>query len=308
MNVLQFTIPVSTKQNIILKTETGSFFYEHLHRHDEVQICLIEHGEGTLVINNEMHRFVVGDIFCIGANQPHVFKSDPVYFEKGSTKQIKALNLFFNPQSKLSGLFDLVEMASIKQLLINFSTGFYIPASQATVLSQKIREVFAQKQINQLMSFISLLNHLTKMESLQMLSQHDELSAVSENEGIRISQIYHYIMMNYSRQITLEEIANEANMTPQAFCRYFKKRTMRTFVSFLNEVRINEACQKLIKEGFESISLVAYDCGFNSVTHFNRIFKAIKSKSPSKYISNYYYNTALPMYGKQDKILQGIIN
>lgn len=308
MNVLQFTIPVSTKQNVILKVEAGPFFYEHLHRHEEVQICLIEDGEGTLVINNEMHRFIPGDVFCIGANQPHVFKSDPVYFEKNSTKKIKALNLFFNPQSNLSGLFDLAEMASVKKLLTNFSTGFYIPSAQANGLGDKIREVFDHQQINQLISFISLLNQLTKMESLQMLSQHDELSAVSENEGIRISQIYHYIMMNYSRQITLEEIASEANMTPQAFCRYFKKRTMRTFVSFLNEVRINEACQKLIREGFESISLVAYDCGFNSVTHFNRIFKAIKFKSPSKYLSNYYYSTALPMYGKQDKIPQEIIN
>lgn len=308
MNVLQFTIPVSTQQNIILKTETGPYFYEHLHRHEEMQLCLIERGEGTLVINNEMHRFVAGDIFCIGANQPHVFKSDPVYFEQNHTEEVKALNLFFNPQSHLSGLFDLAEMGTVKKLLLSFNTGFFIPASQGKALSGKIKEVFCQQQINQLLSFISLLNQLTKIGSLQMLSQHDELSAVSENEGIRISQIYHYIMMNYNRQITLEEIAGKANMTPQAFCRYFKKRTMRTFVSFLNEVRINEACQKLIKEGFESISFVAYKCGFNSVTHFNRIFKSVIGKSPSKYLSNYYYSTARPLYTKKDKILQEIIN
>lgn len=308
MNVLQFTIPVSTKQNIILKTETGPYFYEHLHRHEEMQLCLIEKGEGTLVINNEMHRFVPGDIFCIGANQPHVFKSDPVYFEQHHPKKVKALNLFFNPQTHLRGLFDLEEMDVVKQLLISFNTGFYIPAADGKFLSTKIKEVFCQQHIDQFLSFIALLNHLTQTGSLKMLSQHDELSAVSENEGIRISQIYHYIMMNYNRQITLEEIAGKANMTPQAFCRFFKKRTMRTFVSFLNEVRVNEACQKLIKDGFESISLVAYNCGFNSVTHFNRIFKTIMNNSPSKYLANYYSNTSHPFFGKKAKIKQEIIN
>jgi AraC-like DNA-binding protein len=76
-------------------------------------------------------------------------------------------------------------------------------------------------------------------------------------------------------------------MTPQAFCRFFKKRTRHTFVSFLNEVRINEACKKLTEGGFDSISTVAYTCGFNSITNFNRVFKAVLGKSPSEYVESY---------------------
>ena len=76
-------------------------------------------------------------------------------------------------------------------------------------------------------------------------------------------------------------------MTPQAFCRYFKKHTLHTFIGFLNEVRINEACKKLTDGQYDSIATVAYNCGFNSITNFNRVFKTITGKSPSEYIESY---------------------
>ncbi|MDR6564849.1 MULTISPECIES: helix-turn-helix transcriptional regulator [unclassified Arcicella] len=79
-------------------------------------------------------------------------------------------------------------------------------------------------------------------------------------------------------------------MTPHAFCRYFKKHTRHTFLSFLNEVRINEACKKLTNSNNETIANVAYSCGFNSITNFNRVFKRITTQSPSEYIERYFNN------------------
>lgn len=76
-------------------------------------------------------------------------------------------------------------------------------------------------------------------------------------------------------------------MTPQAFCRYFKKHTGHTFVSFLNSMRINEACKKLTENSDESISVVAYKCGFTSITNFNRVFKSVMGNSPRGYLDNY---------------------
>lgn len=81
-------------------------------------------------------------------------------------------------------------------------------------------------------------------------------------------------------------------MTPQAFCRYFKKHTGHTFVSFLNEVRINEACKRLTGKSYDSIGGIAYACGFNNITHFNRIFKKLKGCSPKEYIEAFEKNIA----------------
>jgi len=98
----------------------------------------------------------------------------------------------------------------------------------------------------------------------------------------------------YDKPITLEDVAKQAHMTPQAFCRYFKKHTLHTFVSFLNEVRINEACKKLTDGNYDSIATVAYNCGFNSITNFNRVFKSVTRKSPSEYVDSYFKLNAEP--------------
>ena len=94
-------------------------------------------------------------------------------------------------------------------------------------------------------------------------------------------------MQQFDKPITLEDVARQAHMTPQAFCRYFKRHTLHTFVSFLNKVRINEACKRLTDGRYDSIATVAYNCGFNSITNFNRVFKTVTGKSPSEYIESY---------------------
>ncbi|TKC08954.1 AraC family transcriptional regulator [Pedobacter frigoris] len=288
MNVLQFTIPVPANKNIILQEERGPFFYPHLHRHTEMQLTWIEKGEGTLVVSNQMYPFSSGDIFCIGANQPHVFKSSPGYFKEPFEQDIKALTIFFNPSGDLKGLFGLTELSVIQTLFSKYSTGFGIPESAKKEVVSRLKLLFKSEGAPLLVGFIELMIHITQIKNLKLLSANGDLGLVSENEGVKISQIYHYIMTNYNKEITLEEISKKANMTPPAFCRYFKKRTLRTFISFLNEVRVNEACQQLVKEGSESSkSLIAYNCGFNNVTHFNRVFRAMMGKSPSEYLNNY---------------------
>ena len=82
MKVIQFTIPVAKENSVIVQEEKQAYFYEHLHRHTETQITWIIKGEGTLIIGNYMQPFKAGDIYLIGANQPHVFKNETEYFEK----------------------------------------------------------------------------------------------------------------------------------------------------------------------------------------------------------------------------------
>lgn len=287
MNVLQFTIPVPGDQNIIIKDETGAFFYPHLHRHDEIQLTWIIKGEGTLVVNNGMYNFHSNEIYCIGANQPHVFKSDPSYFSAKSKRKIKALTIFFNPNGKLKNVFDLAELRTIQSMFQKFSSGFSIPEKYTHDVSYLMNNILHRNGTSQMICFMELLNLLASIPDLQRLSQKEGLSTVNENDGLRISNIYHYIMMNFDKQITLEDVAEKANMTTPAFCRYFKQRTMKTFVSFLNEVRINEACNRLTHDNFDGISTVAYTCGFNSITHFYRVFKSIVGQSPSEYLKTY---------------------
>lgn len=82
-----------------------------------------------------------------------------------------------------------------------------------------------------------------------------------------------------------------AYLTPPAFCRYFKQHTCKTYANFLNEVRINEACKKIIGEKFDSLSSIAYEMGFNNVVTFNRVFRKIRGITPRDYLKEYRMNT-----------------
>ena len=292
MKVLQFTLPVPHDKTVIVQKDVLPHFYPHLHRHQEVQLTWIQSGEGTLVAENNMHAFRSNEIYWLGANLPHVFKSDPSYFSPKSRKKVQTLNIFFNTKGQLDSFFDLPEIKNVKNFLQNQQTGFKVPLQNVTEISNKMLCIQNSTGVDQLVHFIELLKQLSTFQELMPLSSCSQPAAYSEHEGIRIGSIYNFIMQQYDKPITLEDAAKQAHMTPQAFCRYFKKHTLHTFVSFLNEVRINEACKKLTDGNYDSIATVAYNCGFNSITNFNRVFKSVTQKSPSDYVESYFQNVA----------------
>ncbi|RBL91392.1 AraC family transcriptional regulator [Chitinophaga flava] len=288
MKVLQFTVPVAIDKSIILQKDVLPYFYPYLHRHQEVQLTWVQQGEGTLVADNNMHAFRPNDIFWLGANQPHIFKSDPSYFLPRNRKKVMAQTLFFNSDGALSALFNLPEMKPLKNFVLQQQSGFKVPTPQTTEISACMLRIINTSGPEQLMHFVELLRLLSGYPDIAPLAAVNKKVTVSDHDGIRIGNIYNYIMHHYEQPITLEDAAGQVHMTPHAFCRFFKKHTRRTFVSFLNEVRINEACKKLTDGDYDNIATVAYTTGFNSITNFNRVFKSVTGKSPSQYLNNYF--------------------
>jgi AraC-like DNA-binding protein len=235
-----------------------------------------------------MHAFKAGEIYVLGADQPHLFKSAPEYFLPGSKKLIKTLTIFFDPNGSLSAMFDLPEMRSFKDFLHQHTQGFKLPDNLVGKVSRAMLDIQVTSGPDQFIHFLNLLRTLQGIPAkLEPLSAFGVSPGITESEGIRISNIYNYILQHYSEAVTLDDVAREACMTPQAFCRYFKKHTGHTFVSFLNEMRINEACKKLTDNKYESVSVVAYKCGFSSITNFNRVFKSVMGDSPRGYVDSY---------------------
>lgn len=291
MKVLQFTIPVPHDKSVMVSKVSQPYHYPYLHRHNEIQLTWIQQGEGTLIAGNNMHDYSAGDMFLIGANLPHVFKSNPEYFVSNSNKKVEAISVFFNIDGSLASLFNLPELKSSLTFLQQHQKGFQIPNSVVDQIGDIVLALQAASGADQLIQFFQMLQVLTGIKTkLAPLSTYGNLPGITESEGIRIGNIYNYIMQHYSEPITLEDVAKVAFMTPESFCRYFKKHTGHTFVSFLNDVRINEACKKLISHKFESINTVAYKCGFKSITNFNRVFKTVIGNSPRGYLDSYNNN------------------
>lgn len=296
MKVLEFTIPVIHDKSVTVKEEIMPYFYPYLHRHVEVQLTWIQQGKGTLIVGNSMYPFEPGNIFLLGADLPHVFKSSPEYFNEDSGMNIRALNVFFKPDSKLAALFDLPEMKMYESFFKLHSGGFKLPHEPFEKITKTMNRVKSTEGLDQLMGFFYLMKQLHGIKNPSPLSLvHAE--KISESEGIKMRAIYNYIFNRYHTNIMLEEVAAMAFMTPQAFCRYFKKNTGNTFVTFLNEMRINEACKKFTSGKYENISTVGYTCGFNSITNFNRVFKSVTGKSPKVYIDTYFKKLSGVKYG-----------
>ncbi|MDR3697872.1 AraC family transcriptional regulator [Mucilaginibacter sp.] len=291
MKTLLFTIPVAHDKSVISEQFNLPFFYPYLHRHKEAQLTWIQKGEGTLVAGNNMHSFKAGEIYLLGADLPHVFKSNPEYFGAESDKNISAVSIFFNPNGKLSSLFELPELRSFKNFIQRSKQGFKLPDDYLKPMSDLMLRVDTASGSEKVFDFFNLLNFLNNIkDQLTVLSSSEKVINVNIDEGARINNIYNFIIQHYNKAITLEDVSQAAYMTPQAFCRYFKKHTGHTYISFLNEVRINEACKRLTANKFESISAVAYNCGFNTITNFNRVFKCVKGSSPKGYLDSYQKN------------------
>ena len=130
---------------------------------------------------------------------------------------------------------------------------------------------------------------LLKMLKILSESEHVLLSSFiyqkyySDTEGKRMSAVMEYTINNYQNQISLENIASVANLTKNAFCKYFKKRTNKTYFSFLNEMRVENASRLLISGNDLSIAEIADRSGFNNISNFNRQFKTFKQVAPSNY-------------------------
>jgi AraC-like DNA-binding protein len=276
MKVLPFTIPKPKKDALILQVDQGLSLYEYLHQHEEIQLSYIKEGEGTLIVGDSLNYYQAGDVIILGSNLPHVFKSD-------TSKNIASLmhTVFFTKTSFGTNFFGIEELIPLTSFFIKSENGFKI--SSASVKTTSIfKKLHKASKLDRLILFFQLLKQINSSK-YHLLSSFSSNKKYRINEGQRMSAIFEYTINNYHLQISLEVIAQEAAMTKNAFCKYFKKRTNKTYISFLNELRIEESCKLLARKNENSINDIAELCGFRNISNFNRRFKQIKQKSPRDY-------------------------
>ena len=124
------------------------------------------------------------------------------------------------------------------------------------------------------------------MSTTTLLASDSYQLTVSEAETERMKRVLEYVLKQFRSEIRIEQIASVAGMAPAAFCRYFRKRTGKSFVEYLNELRISHA-RKLLTEADLSVSQVGFACGFNNISHFHRQFKQQIGTTPMRYQANY---------------------
>ena len=282
MKPIYFKIPKTKHSSIRVQLEGGPHFYDRLHYHPEYQITRIERGEGIFFGGAGMLKFGPGDIFFIGHNTPHLIKSSKEYYREESPG-IAAVSLFFNRNSFGEGFFGIPEMASVNDLL--HSAGRVIKMDSEDHL--ELAELVLQMKTATSQSLVILL--LQILEKMLNAEKHFLNSAIHEYElkearFDQLNKVLNYTFSKASENITIDQVAREASLSRSQFSRYFKERTGKTYINFLNEVRIENACSQL-RDVKNSIEQICYDVGFQNISNFNRQFRKSKKMTPSEYRS-----------------------
>lgn len=246
------------------------------HFHPEIELVYVRGGNGKRHVGNHISYYQNGDLMLIGSNLPHYGFTDRLTGNKAET--IIQMKEDFPGQIFLS----LPEIKPIKQLIENAKLGIVYTGDTKNEIGKKIEALVEQPPFERLMSVITVLKQLADSKEYYLLNSESVSIEAKAVDQQRINVIYDFVRSNFKRNISLEEISAQAAMTVPAFCRYFKKISNKTFTHFVNEHRVVHA-SKLLAEGNLNITDICYACGFNNVSHFNRQFKEVTSKSPSDY-------------------------
>lgn len=279
MKVVPFQIPKNTEEAFKVQIDNLPHLYNHLHQHPEIQLTVIKESQGTLIAGDYVGPFHAGDVFVIGSNQPHVFRNDEKFFKKKS--KAVAITVFFDETTLGEKFWQLEETKSLQQFFNSSTGGFRIIGKKKKSLAEKLIHISDAQGLEKLILFLGIIKELNTKKEMQPLSKPAIQRNIKTYDGNRLNKILEFTFREFHRVITLNEVAALANLTPEAFCKYFKTRTRKTYVSFLNEIRVNHACRLLTGE--KSIAGICYDSGFTNLSNFNRIFKKIKRVSPGEW-------------------------
>ncbi|MEO5889840.1 MAG: AraC family transcriptional regulator [Ferruginibacter sp.] len=145
-----------------------------------------------------------------------------------------------------------------------------------------MEELLQKKDFERIIGLMEILHLMSISDELECLVYEGYHGTMIEKTPDRLTAVFNYVTSNYHEDITLVSVARMAHLTPPAFCRMFKQKTNRSFFSYLNEVRISNACKFLMETGY-NISEVAFNCGYRTLSNFNKFFKKSTGLSPKAY-------------------------
>lgn len=246
------------------------------HYHPEFELTYIVSGSGYRIVGNSHEHFSSGDLVLLGSNLPHTWWGKN---EDGSLSEaivIQFSNEFIEPFLRLN------EGHAIKALLESAAKGLRFVSDAALV--DKLVSIGQTKEMDSILSLLSILQNLTE-KSGSNLCPDAYHNVISKKFETRINKVCTYIQDHYSEPISLQQVSELVFMTESNFCKFFKKATSTTFSDYVNDLRINEACHLLIYTE-DNISKIAQDCGFESLSYFNRVFLKKKRIKPSLFRKN----------------------
>lgn len=251
------------------------------HFHEEFELTYIVNGKGKRYVGSHMEDFSTGDLVLLGSNLPHCWKLE------AETPDASAIVIQFSANFLGEEFFNKAELQGIKKLFQKSASGISFNSITKNVVNRILRQMTEEKSnFKMLIGLLQILQHLAITNEYILLDQQRSVAEQSRSEQERINPVFAYLVENFREQVSLNVASGIANMTPNAFCKYFKKITRKTFMETVIEYRLNYATQQLVQTD-EPISKISFESGFGDVSHFYKMFKHKMHQSPLNYRKNF---------------------
>lgn len=250
------------------------------HFHPEMELTWIRKSSGKRYIGGSVSDYKADDLVLVGANVPHCWHS----MNEATPYNAQAIVVQFHPTFAGGAFLELPELIKIKSLFEKAIAGVLITGNTKAKIISKIKQCAAKEGLHRLLQFMEILGLIASTDETELIDHNYSGLKASPAETERFQKVFGYLIGNYQQEISLKAIAKIANLTPTAFCRYFKNVTRKTLVSVVIEFRINQACQ-LLRNSEKPVNEICYECGFGNISYFNKTFKAITEYTPLQYRS-----------------------
>jgi AraC-like DNA-binding protein len=254
------------------------------HFHEEYELTYILHGRGKRYVGSHMEDFAAGDLVLLGSNVPHCWKLEAAEQEH---EEASAIVIQFSANFLGDDFFNKDELQGIKKLLQKSGSGISFNSGTRNIVNRGMKQLTEEKgNFKMLITLLEMLQRLAFSNEYTLLDQQRSMAEQSRAEQERINPVFAYLVENFRRQVSLDVASGIAHMTPNAFCKYFKKITRKTFMETVIEYRLNYATQQLVQTD-KPISEISFDSGFGDVSHFYKMFKHKMHQSPLNYRKNF---------------------
>ena len=267
-------------QSFLFRKFDSFAFDAPYHFHPEYELTYILEGRGKRYVGSHMQNFTAGDLVLLGPNLPHCWK-----LEQGGDTETKgsAIVIQFDGAFLGDDFFNKNELQHIKRLFQKSGSGIsFYGDTQKNVCQSLLALSSEESSFRMLIGLLEALQRLAQSSEYHQLDQNQVIGERTLAEQERINPVFAYLVDNFRHHVTLDEAAGIANMTTNAFCKYFKKITRKTFMETIIEYRLNYAIQQLVQTD-KPISEIAFESGFGDVSHFYKMFKVKMQVSPLNY-------------------------
>ena len=248
------------------------------HFHPEMELTWIRKSSGKRFVSGNVSDYEPGDLVLVGANIPHCWQSRSESLHGNAS----AVVIQFYPDFAGQAFLELPELNKIQKLVEKANAGILIRGNTKAKIIAKLKHCIATVGIHRLLQFIEILDLIANSDEIELIDHQFEGLTASTAETERFQKVFSYLIENYRNEVSLKTVAGIANLTPTAFCRYFKKVTRKTLVEIVTEFRINQACQ-LLRNSEKSVNEICFECGFGNISYFHKTFKVINGYTPVLY-------------------------